>query len=723
MRNYNLKLSVLIISLFFLLYEPCAANEFINTFISRISGNSLRNGDEVKLAKHDIIILNKFHYDDIRGDTWNAIKSINNKTEIYLYTDMNFVNSNTDNYNTVSLNNIGRYNVSRRHSMGSLNGSNPDLFLKDNNGNRVRDGASYLLDFGNTRYQNYASEATVTDHVGQPWTADGVYSDRCPTIKTGPFSPTLKYNTNAQWSAAMNDMINSMSASLSARGQEFACNRGPTYLSAGFNNWVDLDSSSHPPSTVLEESAFATGYGPGDIQFFTENSWKLQVDILSSIKNSKVCFLSSTDLTNTSSTGTDNWGKSFTYWDGLWYSLGSYLIGKNDIKNNSYFNFIRTSNYSNLDFYYDEYEHIDLGKATSSYKISNIGGRNIYWREFEYGYVYVNPTPNNVASISLPEPCKQITHTNFKSNIDNLPTKNSFALNSHRAAIFYKSDYQSAQSTTPPPSNNNSTIRIEAEDGTVHAPMLIGADNNAYSGEFIQVTSGSGGYSTYSFNVPESGNYYIWGRVIAPHAGANSFYISTDNGSRIAWHIPQSTTWDWDMAFSSYYAAGQHSIKVEQREYRTQLDQILLTKDPNYLPNDLGSFSNSNLFIEAEDGTVYAPMLIGTDNNASSGEFIQVTSGSGGYSTYSFNVPESGNYYIWGRVIAPHAGANSFYISTDNGSRIAWHIPQSTTWDWDMAFSSYYAAGQHSIKVEQREYRTQLDQILLTKDPNLLPNY
>ena len=710
----------------FFLLSSVAEAKFINTFISRIGGNDLQSGDEVKMAKYDIIFCNKFHYDDIRGDTWGAVKDINPNTEIYVYSDVVFVYRYSDDDPTQGLNNLGRYNNSRGHSMGSLNGNHPSYFLLDENSNRIQLSTIsqyFLLDFGNSNFHDYSVEATITDHANRPWSADGVYSDHTFSAKTGAIAFPSKYNTNSKWSAAMNSMINAMTAGLNSSGQKFAGNRGPSYTVDGYNSWLSLDSTSNPIDVALEEAAFAVGYGPGDIQFYSEPYWKRQVDLLRNIKNSKLCFLSTTELPSTSSSGTDNWGKSFTYWDALWYSLGSYSLGKNDTRNNSYFSFIRTGSYNSLNFYYDEYDYIDLGKAVSVYEISNIGGRNIYWREFENGYVYVNPTPYDVTSISLPEPCKQITHSNFKSDIDNLPTTSSFVLRSHRAAFFYKSNYQSSSPPSPPPVSDASAMLIEAEDGYLRAPMEIETDANASSGEYIWTTTGTGGYAAFNLNIPESGSYFIWGRVLAPHEGANSFFISTDNGSNAVWHIPSSLNWKWDLAASAYFNAGQHTIYVKQRENGTQLDQILITNDPDNVQSVIGSSSEPQVSIEAEDGYLRAPMEIETDANASSGEYIWTTPGTGGYASFNFNIPESGNYFIWGRVLAPHAGANSFLISTDSGSDALWDIPTSASWKWDMAFSSYYGAGQHTIIIKQRELRTQLDKILITKDPDYFPNY
>ena len=539
---------------------------------------------------------------------------------------------------------------------------------------------------------------------------------RKSAVKTTP----EKYNTDAQWSTAMISMANALTVGLAAQGQKFGCSRGMTKYSSGADAWLALDSSANPPDVVIEEGAFAVLSGKRRYSIFREDQWKRQVDLLSAIKNSNVLFKASTDLAPGES-GIDYYGKSFNFWDGLWYSLGSYLVGKNDIKNNSYFMY-HWGTTSSVDHFYNEYDKIDLGKAISSYKISNVNGHNIYWREFEYGYVYVNPTLNNVTSIPLPEPCKQRTHNNLNSDLNYLPNINSISLKSHRAAILYKSNYQSSPSSSPPPPpvTDNSSILLEAEDGDLYSPMRSATDSNASSGEYIWVTSGNGGYAEYSFHIPEAGTYYIWGRVKGTTAGYNSFYFSVDNGNHVTWNLPVSSKWGWDQAASAYFSAGQHTIKIEQREYRAQLDQLIITKDQNYVSQAQGSGNQTT--IEAEDGDLYSPMRSSTDSNASSGEYIWVTSGNGGYAEYSFHIPEAGTYYIWGRVKGTTTGYNSFYFSVDNGNHVTWNLPVSSKWGWDQAASAYFSAGQHTIKIEQREYRAQLDQLIITKDQNYVPN-
>jgi hypothetical protein len=111
------------------------------------------------------------------------------------------------------------------------------------------------------------------------------------------------------------------------------------------------------------------------------------------------------------------------------------LIGKNTVDSNSYFTF---TNSPNAIPWYDEFDYIDLGNAIGSYKVSTYGGINIYWREFEKGYIYVNPTAYNVAGIALPQTCKQLTHDNLRTPVSEVAKTAAINLAAHRGTILAK---------------------------------------------------------------------------------------------------------------------------------------------------------------------------------------------------------------------------------------------------------------------------------------------
>jgi hypothetical protein len=430
--------------------SPAAqASKFIQTFLVYYGdGPTLVAGDARRLAKFDLLDVDRFRYNQLSPSTWAAIKSLNPSIGIYLYENgpesQNYMDANA----AMSLNGLGRHNVSRGHSMGSLNGNRPELFQLDSSGNRIysvafsNPGANqfwYLMDFGSPTYQAYWIEAVRTDIVSQPWAADGVHADNCLNFPEGGTysAASSKYPDAASWSQAMNNFTGAIAAGLHGFGQKLWCNKGATNSAAGVAAWRALDSSANPPDVVADEGAFAVAFGSWSTQFFPEASWKNQVDILGSIRNSKVAMFSHTQLSEGQS-GTDNWGQTVTYWQTLWYAMGSFLLGKNDTLNNSYFGFFGNNASYNKIWWYPEYDNIDLGKALGPYTVRALGGVNVYSREFEKGYVLVNPTANNVASVALPQPVQQLTHDTLLSALGSVPAVTAIPLRAHNAAILVK---------------------------------------------------------------------------------------------------------------------------------------------------------------------------------------------------------------------------------------------------------------------------------------------
>jgi hypothetical protein len=424
-----------------------AFSKFTPTFLVYYGGGpTLGSADVAKLAKYDLLDFDRFRYAEIGSNTWAAIKAANPKSQIYLYEIGPEVYNTQDSTSVEMVNSLARYNVSRGHPMGSLNGNQPALFQTDASGKRIYSVPysnasagqySYLMDFGSSAYQSYWVTGVKADIVDQPWVADGVFADNCLALAAaGSYSASsAAYSTNAAWSTAMNTFTSAISAGLHGYNQKLWCNRGSSHIAEGAAAWLALDKSAHAPDVILEEGAFAVMYGAA-VQFLPETDWKRQVDTMSAIRNSKVAILSHTQLSPDQS-GTDNWGKPVTFWQALWYAMGSFQLGKNDALGNAAFMFNGGSGYNKL-WWFDEYDKIDLGKALGPYGVITVGGVNVYWREFEQGYVYVNPTVNNVASIPLPQPARQLTHGNLLGSIGSLPTVSAISLNGHNAAFLLK---------------------------------------------------------------------------------------------------------------------------------------------------------------------------------------------------------------------------------------------------------------------------------------------
>lgn len=437
--------------------KKVSTRKFIQTFLTYWNPSPrLVPGDEGALAKFDMIIMSRHGYNEINDDTWGTIKSINPDIEIYLriygietwrsWNEKDKKPFHMDKEDVLYLHNIARYNNARGHSMGNLNRDNPDLFLLDKNGKRCNtckeeygENTRFLMDFGSKKYQKYWLEAVKTDIINRPWAADGVFVDNCvPFIKNFPADIPAKYDTDEKWSKAMIDFVNSITSGLHQYNMKVFTNSDGTKTEKGHEVLRALDNSPYPPDVIAEEGAFAVAWGGSDTHFIPEEKWKRQVDLLGMIRNSRIAYFSHTNVPAGES-GTDNLEKPVTFWQTLWYSLCSYLLGKNDEQNNSYFSFEGSTLHRTFPWF-DEYENIDLGKAIGKYKLTVHNRSNIYWREFEKGYVYVNPTPNDVTDIKLPETCKQLSHDNFKRNHSTIPDVKTIDLKSHRGTMLVKSN-------------------------------------------------------------------------------------------------------------------------------------------------------------------------------------------------------------------------------------------------------------------------------------------
>lgn len=144
-------------------------------------------------------------------------------------------------------------------------------------------------------------------------------------------------------------------------------------------------------------------------------------------------------------------------------------------------------------------------------------------------------------------------------------------------------------------------IWLEAENAYLNPPMTPGYDDNASGGGYIMVPDGKGdvldpwqdgaGYAEYTFEVPISGDYMVWGRVIANGTADDSLFVSMDYGEYVEWYtaLGAKESWIWDQVRRRteaspavfYLDAGTHTLIIKQREDGLKLDQILITSIPN----------------------------------------------------------------------------------------------------------------------------------------------
>jgi hypothetical protein len=151
----------------------------------------------------------------------------------------------------------------------------------------------------------------------------------------------------------------------------------------------------------------------------------------------------------------------------------------------------------------------------------------------------------------------------------------------------------------------------------------------------------------------------IWGRVKPGNKANKSFFAAVDDGPDIEWQTPVQTgsnSWVWDPASHQgggdavvfTLAAGKHTLIIKQREDGTMLNKLLITNDLQFVPAGIGKRVLFQLWLEAEEGTLSAPMQTALDDEASSGTYVWVpnSSGSGGVVEYQFTIPTPGTYAV-----------------------------------------------------------------------------
>jgi hypothetical protein len=159
---------------------------------------------------------------------------------------------------------------------------------------------------------------------------------------------------------------------------------------------------------------------------------------------------------------------------------------------------------------------------------------------------------------------------------------------------------------------SSSPIWMEAEDGDLQWPMAIGDETAASAGGYVGVAEGTGsvfsasdsnGVAQYQFDVPEAGNYVIWGRQMSSDSASDSFFVSVDGQADMVWYtkLGGQGVWTWDVVSNRsegdprdesnpqlyWLAAGFHTLTIKHRDDGTKLDVIVITNDLNTGSADL----------------------------------------------------------------------------------------------------------------------------------------
>ena len=107
----------------------------------------------------------------------------------------------------------------------------------------------------------------------------------------------------------------------------------------------------------------------------------------------------------------------------------------------------------------------------------------------------------------------------------------------------------------------------------------------------------SEGFARYDFAVPRSGDFRVWGRVMAQSLDEDSFWVRMDDdGPWIEWNdIVHGEWWRWTDVRRIQQPhtmvlfeldSGPHTLWIYYREVGTKLDRLLITDDLEFVPPD-----------------------------------------------------------------------------------------------------------------------------------------
>jgi len=293
-----------------------------------------------------------------------------------------------------------------------------------------------------------------------------------------------------------------------------------------------------------------------------------------------------------------------------------------------------------------------------------------------------------------------------------------------------------------PPLTEKAIIDRFAALTTINGPLL--SEVTEYDTQFTDPVLQAdflSDYMTLVFSEPTFTSFTLWGFWQTDGFGAEEIYD-------VNWNLlPAGEAWKgliynqwWTNTSATSNASGVATVNGFLGRYALTASNGGITKTYYAdLPTNAGASVNLKLggtagsshvwLYEAENAEViYAPLAVGLDPNASNGAYLSAPTGSNGSGTppttsqARINIEASGNVTIWLRVIAPSPSADSFFAQIDNNAWQVLSLPNGTTWHWYKWQTTTLAAGTaHTLNLGVREPTAELDQVLITDDPNFTP--
>jgi hypothetical protein len=147
--------------------------------------------------------------------------------------------------------------------------------------------------------------------------------------------------------------------------------------------------------------------------------------------------------------------------------------------------------------------------------------------------------------------------------------------------------------------------------------------------------------------------------------------------------------------------------------------------------------ASAPMYIEAENGRLSGAFTVESDPLASGGKYIlsppvasSIDASGGATAEYWFRTRQAGAYFIWGRIQAPGAANNSFWVTVDASPPILWKLSTGVIWFWgrltsgtDYGHPIEYAlgAGLHRIVFGGADPGVGLDRLYVTVPGDVPP--
>jgi hypothetical protein len=460
--------------------EPAAPGKFIPTFAVKYGSPAGWPALE-DAARFDLIVAgagagrSKAH-PTISGNTWQVLKHLNPRLPILLY------EIGPAEYNTAEWGRIGQGWdwIKAHHGIGSADrwtalGAGYHEYLQAKPYPNER-----MMLPGNPNWQQYWLDSVQAKFWGDPTkptaTADGIFSDntRYSMIWQGawlreghPDTPDVaaEYYANgkadlARYHRDMKSFFARAFPWMAARKLKLALNFDG--MARQPDAWAELDGEPDAPFAAMEEGAFVHPWGnagkAGNFVFYTEKEWLNQVESMRKLKHVRALMNVHGPVISGAKDfrrmeASDASGRRA--WDVLWFALTSFLQGYDDVRQNAYMNFTL---WGYTQFYWlNEFDphYLHLGAARGESRRVEGQSGHVYLREFDDGWVAVNPTDKPAEGVAIPAGEAYVVDHDTLEQPTAHPAVRRFDLAARRGVVLLKPGRAIGNADNPHTKNNH----------------------------------------------------------------------------------------------------------------------------------------------------------------------------------------------------------------------------------------------------------------------------